>query len=93
MNRSKTSTFQGEPLEISELLRDRRERAGMSQRVLADHVGVTPAAVCYYESGKRTPSMATLVKIKNVLGFSIRDCIYIIEAISNGKQEDTNEEN
>ena len=65
----------------------------MSQRVLAGHVGVTPASICYYESGKRTPSMSTLMRIKNVLGFSIRDCINIIEAISNGEQEDTNTEN
>ena len=39
------------------------------------------------------PSMATLMKIKNVLEFSIRDCINIIEAISNGEQKDKDQEN
>ena len=93
MNRSKPTTLQGEALEVSQILRARREQAGMSQRVLAGRLGVTPASVCYYESGKRMPSMATLMKIKNVLEFSIRDCINIIEAISNGEQEDKDQEN
>ena len=93
MDQSKSSIYQGYALVISEILRDRREQAGMSQRVLASHVGVTPASVCYYESGKRVPSMSTLMRIKNVLGFSMRDCINIIEAISNGEQENKNQEN
>ena len=93
MNRSKPTTFQGKALEVSEILRDRRAQAGMSQRALAQHLGVTPASVCYYESGKRMPSMLTLMKIKNVLGFSMRDCFKLIEAISNGEQKDKDQKN
>lgn len=78
---------QSKALVLRSLLRKRRLDAGMSQGELADRVGVTAASICYYESGRRTPSLTTLMKLKSALEFSIRDCIKLIEAIGSGEQE------
>ncbi len=84
---SKDQVSQGFSLVVSRKIRERRRDAGMSQRTLASHLGVTPAAVCYYESGSRTPSLNVLIKIICVLGFSLRDCIETLEAAGVVKQK------
>ncbi len=77
----------GYALVIGEILRARRRRVGISQGELAGLVGVTPASICYYESGSRLPSINTLLKLKSALGFTVKDCIKIIEAMGSGEQE------
>ena len=47
----------------------------MSQQELANKIGVTSAAVCQYETGKRTPSVELLKKIAKVLDCSVEDLI------------------
>lgn len=74
---------QGFSLVVSKILRERRRDAGFSQRALAERVGVTAASICYYESGKRVPSLTTFMKLKCALEFSLRDCITIIEVLNN----------
>lgn len=53
----------------------KRLSIGISQRDLAEKVGVTDSAVCQYETGKRSPSIETLKKIAEVLGCSVDDLI------------------
>jgi transcriptional regulator with XRE-family HTH domain len=77
----------GFALVVGEVLRRRRHDAGMSQGELAGRVGVTAASICYYESGSRLPSINTLLKLKSALGFTVRDCIKIIEAMGSGEQK------
>tara|TARA_R110000824_G_scaffold52366_18_gene145297 strand:- start:1521 stop:1802 length:282 start_codon:yes stop_codon:yes gene_type:complete len=79
----------GFSLSISRILRERREEVGLSQRTLADLVGVTAASICYYETGKRTPSISTLIKIKCALDLPLRDCITIIEVLSNEEKNES----
>ena len=85
---AKTKWAQGFSLVVSRKIRERRCEAGMSQRALAGHVGVTPAAVCYYESASRTPSVDVLIAIARALDFSIRDCFEILEAAGVGQQKE-----
>lgn len=44
-----------------------REAAGVSQRAAGGHIGVTPQAVSYWESGAREPRGENLVKYAALL--------------------------
>jgi len=45
-----------------------RERAGLTQRQLAERSGTSAAAICEYEGGKRTPRVDTLERIVAATG-------------------------
>jgi Zn-dependent peptidase ImmA (M78 family)/transcriptional regulator with XRE-family HTH domain len=49
-------------------LTEAREARGLSQKALADRLGVTRAAICQYESGQRSPSREVLLRISFGLG-------------------------
>ncbi len=49
-------------------LKEARERAGMSMQELGKAVGVSPAAICRYEQGKRVPKTPIAKRIADVLG-------------------------
>jgi len=55
---------------FSERLKDVRTDAGMSQRDVAESVGITPSAYANYEQNLREPSLGVLVKICEVLDVS-----------------------
>lgn len=50
------------------ILREAREKAGMSMQELGKAVGVTAAAICRYEHGERIPKTAIAKRIANMLG-------------------------
>ena len=43
-----------------------RTALGLSQTELAERIGVTPQAVCQWESGKRTPSRPVLILLEQI---------------------------
>ena len=45
-----------------------RERAGLTQRQLAELAGTSAAAICEYESGRRVPRVDTLERILAAAG-------------------------
>lgn len=47
-------------LDFGKILRDLREKAGMSQKQLAEHIGVSKATVSLYELHERLPSADVL---------------------------------
>lgn len=49
-------------------IREARIKAGMSMQDLGKAVGVSPAAICRYEQGKRVPKTEIAKKIANELG-------------------------
>lgn len=51
-------------------LKEARDGAGMSQKEVADAVGVTPSAYANYEQGTREPAFKVLVKICEALDIS-----------------------
>ena len=48
---------------LSEKLRDLRTKAGLSQRTVANHLGVSPSIISSYETGERTPSTEILLAL------------------------------
>jgi uncharacterized protein len=53
------------------LLRQARQRAGMSQAELAAQAGVTQSVISAYESGHRQPSLPTLAALIEASGFEL----------------------
>ena len=53
---------------LGEVLQKRRHALGMTQRELADRLGVKGAHVAYLEGGQRRPSLGLLGRIAEVLG-------------------------
>ena len=60
-----------EPDQIGERLRTERMRRGLSQRKLAQLIGVSPSLISQMESAKVQPSVATLMSVVTELGLSI----------------------
>lgn len=52
-------------------IKHKRERLGKTAQQLADEVGVTPAAISQYESGKCIPKTEVLPKLAQALGCTI----------------------
>ncbi len=48
---------------FGERIKELREERSLSQEVLANELGVSKGALCYYENGKRTPDIAFLEKV------------------------------
>lgn len=56
---------------IGTRIRDIRKRAGLTQGVLGERLGVTASSVSSYESGEYTPSPDCLVAIAKIGGVSL----------------------
>lgn len=52
---------------FSERLRKLRKENGLTAQYMADKLGLSLRAYQFYESGKREPSLQTLVKIADIL--------------------------
>ncbi|MBN9496286.1 MAG: cupin domain-containing protein [Alphaproteobacteria bacterium] len=60
-------------IEIGDVLRGLRERAGLSQRALAQKVGLSAPAISMIESGRTSPSVGTLKRVLDGLDISLAD--------------------
>lgn len=56
--------------EISVRLRVSRESVGLTQKEVADELGITPSAYANYEQGLREPGLETFKKICEILDVS-----------------------
>src|ERR1700675_3446571 len=56
---------------ITTLIRDAREAAGITQVELAGRAGTSQPAVAAYESGSRTPNLATLRRLLGACEYDI----------------------
>jgi uncharacterized protein len=54
------------------LLRSARDRAGLTQGELATRAGVTQQSVSAYETGRRDPTLPTLMHLLAAAGFDLR---------------------
>jgi transcriptional regulator with XRE-family HTH domain len=57
--------------DIGDRLRQERVRQGISQRGLADRVGLSPSLISQIETGRSKPSVSTLYSIVTELGISL----------------------
>ena len=48
-----------------------RSKKGISQRVLANKIGITQSALARFESGRTNPTLSFLQKITNGLGLKL----------------------
>lgn len=55
---------------LGENLKNVRESRNMTQKELAGRVQVNSVNICYFENGYKIPSVATLVRIADVLNCS-----------------------
>lgn len=54
-----------------ERLKEARQKKGLSQRTLADKIGLIKNQIWHYENGKTEPRLSTLVWIADALEVSI----------------------
>ena len=54
-------------------LRKARISKGMSQRELADKLGLTQAAICQFEKGQRSPTPQNVRNLANILDIDLVD--------------------
>jgi len=53
------------------LLRDARQRAGLTLRALAARAGTSHTALAAYEAGRKTPGFGTLQRVLEACGFAM----------------------
>lgn len=53
------------------IVKERRKALGMSQEALAKKLGISKVAICWYETGERTPTMENFLKLADVLDLSL----------------------
>ncbi len=49
-----------------------RQKAGLSQRELADNAGLTQQSISAYETGRKDPTLSTLKRLLAAAGFDMR---------------------
>ncbi len=57
-------------VDFGERLRQLRKERNLTQRQLADLIGVKNSVISFYEVGERTPSLEAVVKLASVLHVS-----------------------
>lgn len=54
-------------------IKEKRKAMGMTQKALAERVGVTPAQMCMIETGKRLPSLTVALRIASALETTVEE--------------------
>ena len=62
-------------MNVGKLIKLRRKELKMTQEELAQAAGTTKSAISYYELGRRTPRIAQLQSIAQVLGLSVQELV------------------
>ena len=65
----------GEDVALYQKIAYYREKAGMSQRELADRAGLSPGAIGQYETNRKTPRLETLRRLADALGVSVAELL------------------
>ena len=60
---------------LGEMIRQRREAAGLSQQELAERLFVSRQTVSRWESGSRTPDLMTAKSIARLLGMTLDELV------------------
>ena len=60
-------------MQLSDNIRLRREAKGLTQAELGRQCGLTHAAICHYEQGKRKPCMTALLALAKALGCTVEE--------------------
>lgn len=60
---------------VGQLIKEEREKSGISQNQLAKQAGISQPNLSRIESGQQDPSIATLREIAKALGVDYRDLL------------------
>lgn len=55
---------------LGKKLKDARENAGLTQKTLADFIGISNTVLSKYENGELSPDNDVIIRISEVLGIS-----------------------
>ena len=66
-------------MKVNEKIKDARKAAGLTQKQLAEKLGVSAAMVAQYENGHRLPNVQTLKKIAYALNINVSDLLDDLE--------------
>lgn len=61
---------------VGQRIKEARKEQHMTQKQLADKLGVSYVVICQYENGARNPKNETLGRIANALGIPITDLLF-----------------
>jgi len=61
--------------QVARLLKEERERCGLSLNVLAQKAGLSRQAISYVEQGVQSPTLDTLLRITGALGVELESVI------------------
>lgn len=64
------TTARVDPVALGARIRELRERRGWSQTEMASRVGMQQPNVASLESGRRVPTLETVVRVADVLGWA-----------------------
>lgn len=67
---------------LSEQIKASREEKGMTQKEVADAMGISQQAYSQYESGKRNPKPETIIKIANALSLQDPLTLFLVDDYS-----------
>ena len=70
---------------FAQRLRELREAREMTQREIADLLGLTPKAIGFYEQGQREPAQEALLKLSDIFDVSVD---YLLGKTDNKKSYD-----
>ena len=57
-------------VKFGNILKELRQKSGLTQKQLADQMGITSSVVSYYELSQRNPSPEVLIKLSNIFHVS-----------------------
>lgn len=80
-------------MEFKERLKQLRSNAGLTQKQIADELGITIRAYQYYEQGTKYPTQPKLIKLAAILGVTPGELLslqdqYLMEAEEKGDSRD-----
>ncbi|MBF6567797.1 MAG: helix-turn-helix transcriptional regulator [Candidatus Binataceae bacterium] len=69
---------------LGEVLKERRVELSLTQRALADQVGIKPSHVAYIESGRRKPSLALIERMATTLDLNRQELFILAHPEAEG---------
>lgn len=75
MFREKEKQWRAVCAEVAKLLKEERERQGMSKVLASERTGLSRAMIGYVESQVRMPTLQTLLRMADALEISLADTI------------------
>ena len=69
------------------LLREERERRGLSKYALAAQCGIAQQTISYMERGLRHPSFETILRIADGMGVNLEDVLKQARSAANSKKK------